>query len=257
MSWLTAALRSSVGKKFVMGITGLFLCLFLLIHLAGNMLLYAGAEKYNNYARALHANQAFLLAAEVFLYAAFAAHIYLAYATNAENQAARGNPYAVKQTKRQDRTINMFGWSPDTTMFVTGAIVLAFIIGHLIDFKFHYDWLNGRGVTSTEPFDKALELMADPMRAFLYGVCCLFLGVHVAHGFASAFQSLGVSHPKYNPCIKLAALVFSVLVFVGFASFSAWGVGSARTQGGPTVRESSAEVAPVAPTSELRRGSHP
>lgn len=257
MSWLTAALRSSVGKKFVMGITGLFLCLFLLIHLAGNMLLYAGAEKYNEYAHALHSNQAFLLTAEVFLYAAFIAHIYLAFATNAENQAARGNPYAVHQSKRQDRTVNLLGWSPDTTMFVTGAIVLAFTIGHIIDFKFHYDWLNARQVASTEPFDKALELMADPLRAVIYGVCCLFLGVHVAHGFASAFQSLGVNHPRYNGCIKLAALVFSVLVFVGFASFSAWGVGQGGTSRPPAAEASNGDIAPAAPTPELRRGSHP
>jgi succinate dehydrogenase / fumarate reductase cytochrome b subunit len=144
-------------------------------------------------------------------------------------------------------------------MFVTGAIVLAFTIGHLIDFKFHYDWLNGQQVASTEPFDKALELMADPLRAVIYAVCCLFLGVHVSHGFASAFQSLGVNHPRYNGCIKLTALVFSVLVFVGFASFSAWGVGMGGASRTPTEESSSSssDVAPAAPTPELHRRGHP
>jgi len=232
-----------VGKKFVMGITGLFLCLFLLIHLAGNMLLFAGAEAYNDYAHSLHKNQAFLLVAEVFLYAAFAAHIYLAYATNAENQAARGNPYAVKQTKRQDRTINVFGWSPDTTMFVTGAVVLAFLIMHVSDFKFHFDTVHQRGVSAEEPYAKAIELMGAPLRAVVYAVCCLFLGVHVAHGFASAFQSLGVNHPKYNGCIKLAALLFAVLVAVGFGSFGLWGLSHSGDAPG-----SVEEVAPESPT---------
>jgi succinate dehydrogenase / fumarate reductase cytochrome b subunit len=208
------------------------------------MLLFAGAEAYNDYAHALHNNQAFLLAAEVFLYAAFIAHIYLAYATNTENQAARGNPYAVKQTKRQDRTVNVFGWTPDTTMFVTGAVVLLFLIMHVSDFKFDIDTVHQRSVSAEEPYDKAVELMGAPMRAVAYTVCCLFLGIHVAHGFASAFQSLGVNHPRYNGCIKLAALAFAVLVAVGFASFALWGLSQAGK-----APASTEEVAPETPPS--------
>ncbi|MBL8850255.1 MAG: succinate dehydrogenase, partial [Planctomycetaceae bacterium] len=82
MSWLTAALKSSVGKKCIMGGTGLFLCFFLVIHLAGNLLLYVGAESYNAYAHSLHANPALIIVAEVILYGMFAAHIYLAITTN-------------------------------------------------------------------------------------------------------------------------------------------------------------------------------
>src|SRR5690606_9736103 len=126
-SWLTAALNSSVGKKFVMGGTGLFLCVFLVIHLAGNLLLYVGAESYNHYAHTLHSNPALIAVAEVILYAAFIVHIALAVKSHFANRAARGHEYALKQTKRSDRAVNVAGMTPDTTMFVTGAVVFGFL----------------------------------------------------------------------------------------------------------------------------------
>ena len=239
MSWLTAALNSSVGKKCVMGGTGLFLCFFLVIHLAGNLLLYAGAESYNHYADALHSNVPFLIVAEGLLYTAFVLHIYLAISTNRSNHAARGRGYAQKQTKREDRTVNVFGWTPDTTMFVTGAIVLAFIIIHLNDFRFP---VIGRSLTAEmSPFDKAAFLMGSSIRGAVYIGGCLVLGVHVSHGLQSAFQSLGLNHPKYTPLIKYASWVFAFIVAIGFSSFALWGI---SMRGKVTPPDESAPAAP-------------
>ena len=222
MSWVTDALKSSVGKKCVMGLTGLFLCFFLVVHLAGNLLLYAGAEKYDAYAHALHNNPALLIVAEVFLYAAFITHIYLAFVTNRENHEARGNPYAMKQSKRADRVVNIFGWAPDTTMFVTGAVILGFLIIHLNDFS--WTLFGGEALIGKEPFEKAVYLMRDPVRAAIYLVGSLFLGVHVAHGLQSAFQSLGVNHPRFRVPLRRTSIVFGFIIAIGFASFSAWGL---------------------------------
>lgn len=252
LNWLTAALRSSVGKKFVMGITGLFLCLFLVVHLGGNLLLYVGPDAYNRYAHALHGNPLFLVAAQVLLYGAFMAHIYLAFVTSKENQDARGTSYAVNQTKRRDRTLYVFGWSPDTTMFVTGAVVLGFLIVHLCDFKFEWFW--GDQLEGQEPFDKAGIILADSARILVYVIGSLFLGVHVAHGFASAFQSLGINHPKYNRCIQAAGFAFAVIVVIGFASFPVlWkGVGSGPT---PTRDAAPGDMAPDAPATHSHSAS--
>jgi succinate dehydrogenase / fumarate reductase cytochrome b subunit len=222
MSWVTDALKSSVGKKCVMGLTGLFLCFFLVVHLAGNLLLYAGAEKYDKYAHTLHNNPTLLLVAEVFLYGAFIVHIYLAIATNRENQEARGNPYAVKQSKRDDRIVNIFGWSPDTTMFVTGAVIFGFLLIHLNDFS--WTLLGGEALLGKEPYEKALYLMRDPLRAAIYLVGSLFLGVHVAHGLQSAFQSLGLNHPRCRVLLRRVSIIFAFIVTIGFASFSLWGL---------------------------------
>lgn len=244
MSWLTAALKSSVGKKCVMGMTGLFLCFFLVIHLAGNLLLFVGAESYNHYAHSLHANPAFIIAAEVFLYAAFVVHIYLAITTSLENNAARGQGYAVKQSKRTDRIFNFFGWTPDATMFVTGAVVFAFLIFHVSDFKF--TWFKSESVGSLEPYDKAVYLMSDIVRGVVYIVGCLFLGVHVGHGLQSAFQSLGLNHPLFRPLLRNLSVIFAFVVTIGFSSFVFWGWGQAGQFGS----SDATEVAPDAPLEE-------
>ena len=219
MSWLTAALRSSVGKKFVMGGTGLFLCLFLVIHLAGNLLLFAGAEVYNEYAHKLHSMGALLVLTEIILFAAFAAHIYLAFVTTRENKEARAREYALKQSKKEPGQI-ISVLSAENTMFISGAIILAYLILHLADFKFE---LTGGGAAE-EPFDKAKLLMSQAWRAIAYAAASLIVGYHVSHGFASAFQSLGVNHPKYNGWIKCASITFAVLVAAGFLVVSLFGV---------------------------------
>ena len=214
MSSLTAALQSSIGKKFVMGLTGLFLCFFLVVHLGGNLLLYVGdGSAYNAYAHKLHATPAFLYTAEFFLYAAFLVHIYLAFATSGINWTARGDaPYAEKQTKIYNRVL---GIEPESIMFFTGAMVLGFTIIHLFDFK--PEWSDYAGV---EPYDKALIILSSTSRKLIYGLGSLFVGLHVVHGLRSAFQSLGVNHPKYNRFLDILSVVFAIIVGVGFASFT-------------------------------------
>lgn len=242
MNRLFAALRSSVGKKFVMGISGLFLCLFLVIHLAGNVLLYVGADHYNEYAHKLHSMPAFLVTAEVFLYAAFLAHLYLALTTFQENRAAREHAYSEKQTKRQDRAINFYGLTPDTTMFATGAVVFAFLIVHLYDFKF--DQFGSGHLEGLEPFDKAVAILSDTSRLVVYGLGSLFLGVHVSHGLASAFQSLGLRHPRSVRCIEWTSVLFGAVVALGFASFISLGLpGSTDTAVSAPVESDSAPPA--------------
>jgi succinate dehydrogenase / fumarate reductase cytochrome b subunit len=243
LSWLFAALKSSVGKKCVMGATGLFLCLFLVIHLAGNLLLYRGAESYNHYAHSLHANPAFIAIAEVVLYAMFIVHIYLAITTSRENDDARGDGYAVKKTKRTDRIFNFFGWTPDTTMFATGAVVFFFLLVHLNDFSWE---ILGTHDPQWEPFEKAAILMSDLVRGLVYLVGSLFLGVHVAHGLQSACQSLGMNHPLFRRPLRYASIIFAFVVAIGFGSFTLWG----WSQSGALVRSESAEVAPAAPEGE-------
>lgn len=216
MPSLTAALRSSIGKKFVMGLTGLFLCFFLVVHLAGNLLLYVGdGTTYNEYAHKLHATPAFLYPAEFFLYVAFAVHIYLAFATSGLNWSARGDvPYAEKRTKIYNRVL---GIQPESMMFFTGAMVFAFTALHLLDFKAEMGWGEVAGLT---PYDKALMILSSSTRKVAYALGSLFVGLHVLHGLRSAFQSLGVNHPKYNRPLDILSVVFAIVVGLGFASFT-------------------------------------
>lgn len=216
MNWLNAFLTSSVGRKYVMGLTGLFLCLFLVVHLAGNLLLYVGPEAYNAYAHKLHDNPEFLIAAEILLYAAFLFHIYLAVVLTRANKSARDRSYAQKQSKIEGRAL-LASLSPENTMFLTGFIGLLFIIVHVSDFKFELFW--GEAVASLEPFEKAQLIVADVTRGAIYLVGAIVLGIHVSHGFQSAFQSLGFHHNKYTPSIRCCSWLFGVIVALGFGSF--------------------------------------
>lgn len=217
MSLVLKALSSSVGKKFVMGITGLLLCGFLVAHLAGNLLLFAGPAAYNNYAHTLHGQAALLLVAEVILYFLFIAHIYLAFRTSAENRAARGQGYAVRKSKL-DVAPHTTSWPlhPEAWMFISGAIVLFFLIVHLGQFAWEI-WLPGP--KGEEPFTKAIRILNDNATAVIYLVGVVILGIHLWHGFASAFQSLGITHPRYEGLIKWTGVVFATVIGLGFASF--------------------------------------
>lgn len=198
--------------------TGLFLCVFLLIHLAGNGLLFVGdGTAYNDYAHKLHSAPAFLITSEILLYLAFAAHIYLAIKTTTENWAARGKvDYSVKRTKIYDRVL---GIQPESMMFFSGSMVLLFIIVHVADFKFEIGWSHLEGM---EPFDKAMAILSNNTRKVIYVLGSLFVGLHVVHGLRSAFQSLGVNHPRYNQTLQNLSIGFAILTAVGFASFPLW-----------------------------------
>jgi succinate dehydrogenase / fumarate reductase cytochrome b subunit len=216
LSSLLAALRSSIGKKYVMGITGLFLCGFLLIHLAGNVLLYAGPEAYNGYSDRLHAQPGFVLFAEILLLLGFVVHIYLAFHTSRENWAARGDVnYSQKQTKIYYRSLAV---QAESFMFFTGAVIMVFLLFHLTDFRFpEYVW--GDQFENGTAYDKALVILSYTSRKVIYALGSLFVGLHVVHGFRSAFQSLGVNHPKYNKVLQVTSIAFAIVVAIGFASF--------------------------------------
>ncbi len=211
------ALSSSVGKKFVMGFTGLLLCGFLVVHLAGNLLMYAGAQPYNDYAHALHSHVAFLRTIEVALYALFLAHIFLAFCTAQENRSARGKRYLLKRSKL-GAAPHTTDWPlhPEAWMFTSGAIVLGFLILHLSDFAWE---IRLKGAAGEEPFDKAIRILQNNVTAVVYVVGSVILGIHLWHGFASAFQSLGITHPRYAALIKWTGVVFACVMGVGFASF--------------------------------------
>jgi len=217
-----AFLASTVGKKVAMGITGLLLCGFLIVHLAGNLLLYVGDDTYNRYAHALHSNEHLVKAAEIGLVVVFVAHVGLAIGTTRENRAARKIRYEQRKSKRVDRIISSLV-SADGWMFLSGTVVLLFLLLHLADFTFEQrmqDQIRGK-----EPFEKAQILLADGLSGPVYLIGSIILGFHLAHGVASAFQSLGMSHPKYDPIIKWGSAIFAILMALGFASFPIWALG--------------------------------
>jgi succinate dehydrogenase cytochrome b subunit len=217
LRWFFRLLSSSIGQKFVMAITGLLLCGFLVAHLEGNLLLFASAEKYNAYAHFLHSQELLLMVAETGLFLLFFAHIYLAFSTAWGNVRGRVNHYAVKQSKLPS---GLMATRPSTWMFASGAVVLGFVILHLIDMKFQarpdITYLDEHNPNA--PYTNALAVLGNPISRVVYTLGVIVLGFHLAHGVSSAFQSLGLNHPKYTPLIKWIGLLFAFAITVGFAS---------------------------------------
>ena len=215
LTWFLRLLSSSIGQKFVMGVTGLLLCGFLAAPLAGNLLLFLGAKPFNEYAHALHAQWELLAVAEAGLLLLFVTHVYLAFATTYGNYQARKESYVLKQTKVPGRVIGANSW-----MFASGAVVLGFVILHLIDLRFGLrSGIERLAESDPEaPFRNTVAVLSNPLSRVVYFVGVIILGVHLSHGFASAFQSLGLNHPKYTPLIKIVAKIFAVVIAVGFAS---------------------------------------
>ena len=213
MNGIQRALTSSIGRKIVMGLTGLFLFVFVVVHLSGNFLLYVGFQKYNDYANALHSTS-LLYVAEAGLYILFLLHIYLAIVLTRMNRAARPEGYALRRSKQGNTRV-----TPSAVMFISGAIVLGFLILHLSDFTF---LLRLQGPPEETKAEKALRILQDPVSAPVYFVGSLLLGWHLWHGFQSTFQSLGLRHPRYTPWVKRFGILFSVLLALGFASFPVW-----------------------------------
>ncbi len=210
---LRKLLHSTIGKKLVIGVTGLGLVGFTVVHLAGNLLLYFGFEKYNHYAHSLH-SMALLPAAEIGLLLLFALHIFYAIGISIENRKAREVAYAVKRSKQGQSQA-----TPSAMMFVSGTIILGFVLLHLADFRFHLRFPMMEGEL---PADRAFRILQDPITASVYFLGSLFLGYHLVHGIQSAFQTWGINSTKYNPWIRKIGVALAILLALGFASLPAW-----------------------------------
>jgi succinate dehydrogenase cytochrome b subunit len=213
---LIRACSSTIGKKFVIAITGLLLCGFLVVHLAGNLLLYVGPKAYNDYAHSLHDKGALLAVAEIGLLALFLVHLLLALQIARDNWAARKARYAVKVSKIKDRQSPV---KPENFMVVSGLIVLGFLLLHLADMRFAIRPDIDYTAFADDEAERTMTVLATPLTAFVYTLGCVLLGLHLAHGFASAFQSLGLNHPRYASLIHWIGVIFAAVIAVGFVTF--------------------------------------
>jgi succinate dehydrogenase / fumarate reductase cytochrome b subunit len=204
-------LNSSLGRKVVMAATGLFLCLFLVEHLYGNLLLYYGdgGAAFNEYSHdAVHS--ILIRTIEVVLFVAIVLHVLQAVALTRQNAKARPVKYAVM---RVNETSSWFS----RNMGITGAIIFFFLVVHLKHFFWSYR-ITGLPLGETVAQEVA-EAFTNPWYSLLYIVSVLFLAFHLNHGFQSAFQTVGLNNKKYARVWKMAGTGFAVLMAVGFGSF--------------------------------------
>ncbi|HKB40785.1 MAG TPA: succinate dehydrogenase cytochrome b subunit [Gemmataceae bacterium] len=206
--------RSSIGRKALMAVTGLGLLGFVIVHMIGNFQVYEGPDALNAYAKMLREMPALLWVARLTLLLLFVAHIYLGITLYRENRAAR--PVGYVRFQYDQATI------ATRTMLLSGLVILAFVIFHLLHFtlgavqpenfagRHHFDHLGRPDV-----YAMVVRGFRNPVITISYVVAQLFLGLHLYHAVPSMFQSVGLKHPRYNPLIEKLGLIVALIIVIG------------------------------------------
>lgn len=222
MKVITNIFGSSLGKKYIMAVSGFVLFLFVVGHLLGNLQVFLGPEAINRYGHFLQSNIELLWPARIFLLLMIGLHIWSAAKLTKENYAARAVSYA--------------NWNPTAasyasrTMLASGLIVLAFIIYHLLHYTVMVQAVNltRRNFDARPEFYDALgrhDIFKMMVVGFSNGWVSAFyvvgiglLCLHLSHGVSAMFQSFGWKNKVYGPCLDKAARVIAVLIFLGYSS---------------------------------------
>lgn len=203
---------TSIVKKVLMALTGLIWVGFVIGHLTGNFLLFVGVDAFNGYAEKLESLGPLLIVVEAGLVAFLLLHIYSGIKVNMENRAARPQGYSVSANGGRSSLASR-------TMPIGGIILAIFIVTHVKMFKF------GDMTVHNGLWGLVMKTLGDPLMAGWYLLALVALGLHLSHGFSSAFQSMGVLKPEWRPKFKTGGVVLGWLIAAGFASmpiFALW-----------------------------------
>ena len=207
-------LSSSVGEKFLIAVTGLALFLYLVLHLAGNLVLFLGPEQFNGYAHALISNP-LVIPAEIGLAAVFVLHVWKTVVMWWHNRQARPSQYVQKKWTGYPSRKSL----ASTTMIYTGALTALFVVLHVWNFRFG---ATGEVGGQRDLYGLVARFFQSPLNVVFYEIALVLLGFHLWHGFSSAFESLGGDEPRYTPRILLAGKVLAIVIAGGFVIIPLW-----------------------------------
>lgn len=206
--------RSSIGRKSLMAVTGAGLILFLIGHLSGNLLMFAGQDAINSYAEGLRAIPALLWGARIGLIVIFTVHLALAISLRLENRRARGGQYAYNNTI-QASVASRF-------MLTTGLVIFFYLLYHLAHFTlgwvhseyFHLEDNLGRH----DVYSMVVLGFQQWYITAIYVLAQIFVALHVSHGLPSMFQTLGWNSPRFDRGFRLAGRTLAIVLFLGYSS---------------------------------------
>lgn len=217
MSTFGRVFSSSVGTKLLIGLTGLGLFAYMLLHLAGNALIFAGPDTFNTYSHTLVSNP-LILPVEAGLLAIFLVHVYKAVRNYLANTAARPARYAMKRTAGHTSRKS----AASSSMIWSGLVILVFIVIHIKQFRFGTWYETGDEVAVRDLARTEFEIFSHPLWVALYVVATLLVGLHLRHGIASGFQSLGLDHPVYTRRLTAWGIGLALLIGIGLAVIPVW-----------------------------------
>jgi succinate dehydrogenase / fumarate reductase cytochrome b subunit len=212
MNTFTAFYRSSVGKKIVMSLSGLFLCTFLIVHASVNLFMFKGPEAYNTASHFMSSN-ILIRIIEVVLFVGLLAHMISGAVVWIQNRMTR--PVGYQMYRLKDNT----KFSSRTPMLTTSAALVGFfLVSHLITF-----WIPTRfGADPMPPYEMVAQAFSQPTMGVFYIIAVAFLGFHLKHGFQSGFQTLGLMESRYKWLIDGVAVIFWLIIPLVFATMPAY-----------------------------------
>jgi len=209
---IMAGTTSSIGRKYAMALSAMFLLIFLVMHLSVNLLSVFGETAYNNASQFMGYNPLIQFLMQPVLMFAVIFHFVMGFILEIRNNRARPVKYAMNKGAANSTWMSR-------NMIITGAVILAFLALHMYDFWYHemnYKYIEGLPVEENRFWGDLHSKFESLWRVVLYVIAFVLLGLHLAHGFQSSFQSIGARHPKYTPFIKAFGNWYSVLIPAGF-----------------------------------------
>ena len=208
---------SSVGTKILIGLTGLALFLYLITHIVGNLLVFAGRDTFNGYSHMLLSNPLIPII-EIGLVLVFLLHIYKTVTMYLGNQQAR----PVKYEKKKPAGAPSRKSFSSTTMILSGLWLLAFVVIHVKQFKYGTEYEAAAGSGIRDLYRLEMENFENPLLVGFYVLSMLVVGSHLWHGVSSAMQSLGADHERWTPRLIVAGRVAAVVIAGTFVVIALW-----------------------------------
>jgi succinate dehydrogenase / fumarate reductase cytochrome b subunit len=217
------AFNSSVGTKILIGVTGLALFAYLILHIAGNALVFLGPDTFNEYSHMLISNPLVPII-EIGLLLIFALHVYKTVRMVAANRRARPVGYARKRPAGSPSRKTL----ASSTMILSGLWLLLFVVIHVRTFKYGTEYETASGVRDLYRLE--MENFSNPITVVFYLLSMLIVGSHLWHGVSSAFQSLGADHPAVTPRVLLFGKLSAIAIAGGFIVITLWAFLSGGTR---------------------------
>jgi succinate dehydrogenase / fumarate reductase cytochrome b subunit len=204
---------STIGRKVLMALSGLFLVSFLVIHVSINLVSVFSEEAFNEASHFMGTNPVIQFVMQPVLMFGVFFHLIMGIILELQNNKAREVKYAFNKPSANSNWMSR-------NMIYTGAVIMAFLGLHLYDFWMHemvVKYIEFQPEDPNRYFHETVEKFQDPIRVLIYLVSFVALALHLLHGFQSSFQSVGFNHTKYTPLIKKAGNAFAIVVPAVFA----------------------------------------
>lgn len=212
MSWTKQLFTSSIGRKFAMALSALFLIIFLLQHFMINFTSTISEETFNQLSHFMGTNPVVQFLAQPILMLGVAFHFIMGFVLEVKNKNARSVSYAMNKGSANSSWMSR-------NMIWSGLFILFFLGFHFYDFwipEMNYKYIEMKPENPDRYYEEVVHMFHNPIRVVIYSLSFVFLSLHLLHGFQSAFQSMGARHDKYTPGIQKLGKLYAILIPLGF-----------------------------------------